>query len=152
MTINTQTIVDTFKSHLLTLGVFESVNGHEPKNSPGNGLTAAIWVRSMRPTTAFTALAKTSAVITFTIRIYSNMLAEPQDAIDPNLMSATDSVFSLISGDFTLGDAVDFVDLLGQTGQLLEAESGYVDLSGTMYRVIDITVPVVIGDAWDQAR
>jgi len=149
--INTTSLVNAVASHLLSTGLFERVNGHEPKSAPGNGLSAAVWVRRMRPTTAFTALAQTSTAITFTVRLYSNMLQEPQDAIDPQLMDASDKVFELLSGDFTLGDAVDFVDLLGQTGESLSAESGYVSISNTMYRVIDITVPMVIGDAWTQS-
>lgn len=153
MSLDTQAYVDGLVSTCLSLGVFEAVNGYEPKSPPHNeGLTAGVWVTRLRPTTAFTALAKTSTVVTFTIRIYSNMLQEPEDAIDPNVMKAVDKVCETITGDFTLGTAVDFVDLLGQTGQMLEAQTGYVSVSNTMYRVADIFVPMVIGDTWSQAE
>lgn len=151
MTIDTKALLGKLESHLLTLGKFDSVNRHEPK-SPPTGVTAACWVIDVSPTAAFTALAATSALITFNIRIYDNMLEEPQDDIDPKLMEAVDAIFTLVSGDFTLGEAVDFVDLLGQSGKRLEARSGYAPLGNRMYRVFDITVPVVIGDAWAQAR
>jgi hypothetical protein len=106
----------------------------------------------MSPTDQLGALNATSALILFTIRLQMGMLTEPQDDIDITLMRAADEVFALVSGDFTLGDEIDHVDLLGAGGQPLEAEAGYIEHSKTLYRIVDIAVPVVIGDAWTQAR
>lgn len=151
MTIDTQACIDRLVSHMATTGRFDSVNGHEPKNPP-TGVTAAVWVQRIAPTTAITAANATSALLVFTIRLYANMLQEPQDAIDPALVAATDAILTLVSGDFTLGDEVDYVDLLGTTGTSLSAQAGYVTIDKTMYRAMDVTVPVVIIDAWPQAR
>ncbi|MGE3448686.1 MAG: hypothetical protein AB7H92_14025 [Microbacteriaceae bacterium] len=149
MAINTQRCVDELCSHLLRLGMFRSVNGHEPKNRP-SGPTAAVWVQRLGPTTAIGSAAATSALLVFTVRLYMPMLQEPQDAIDPKLVGAADKIINLISGDFTLGESVDFVDLLGQTGTTLSAQAGYVDIGGALMRAIDVTIPIVIIDAWAQ--
>lgn len=151
--ITTRTYVQRLESHLLGLGLFAAVNGHEPKNPPqAVGITAAVWVQDLGPTGVSTGLASTSAVMTFMVRLYQDMLAEPADEIDPGLYDAVDAVFALVSADFTLGDAVDFVDLLGQTGTAMTARAGYGSLGQTMFRIVDITIPVVVGDAWAQAR
>ncbi len=96
-------------------------------------------------------LAATQARVEFTVRIYSNMTQEPQDGIDPELLSATDALLNAYSGDFQLGAAVMAVDLLGAYGAPLAAQSGYVTVDQTMFRVMDITLPMVIADAWTQA-
>ena len=37
-------IISALETHALSLGKFESVNLHEPKSAPGNGVTCAIWL------------------------------------------------------------------------------------------------------------
>ncbi len=137
------------ESHILALGRFDRVGRHEPKNAPGSGLTASIIGSSIGPGPS--GLATTSARVEFTVRIYSNMTQEPQDGIDVALLSATDVLLNAYSGDFQLGAAVMAVDLLGAYGEPLGAQSGYVTVDQTMFRIMDITLPMVIEDAWTQA-
>lgn len=148
--MNLAAILDGVVSHALSLGLFERVNTHEPKAKPGDGLTAAIWVQSIGPVPAGSGLSLTTAQVVFHVRLYSNMLAEPQDEIDPTVMNAVDALFAAYSGDFELGGSVRNVDLLGQAGVSLSALAGYVNLSGGMYRVMEITLPLIINDAWAQ--
>ena len=49
MALDTQGILDRLASHAMTLGVFDRVNTHEPKNAPGRGITCAIWVERIDP-------------------------------------------------------------------------------------------------------
>lgn len=152
MTINTEAIVNAVASHAAASGHFERVNGHEPLSPPGSGLTAAVWVQQMRPWAQRSGLAITSARLVLMVRIYSSGLQEPQDAIDPAMMAAADALFIAYSGDFTLGTLVAEVDLLGAGGESLTAIAGWLPLSdGSRWRVMDITLPVVINDAWTQA-
>ncbi len=137
-------------SHPMTLGLFERVNGHEPKNAPGNGLTAAVWLDRIAPAPAASGLAATSAVLTFNVRLYTSMLAEPQDAIDPNLAAAAVLVMASYAGDYDLGGTVRNVDLLGQTGQAMSGQAGYLNQDSKLYRVITVVLPVIVNDAWDQ--
>ena len=150
MALNTAAVVDALVSLCQATGLFAQVNGHEPKRAPTGTLTAAVWSQSINPVPEMSGLASSTAVTTFTIRIYTNMLSEPQDAIDPAIVVATDTLMTSIHGDFTLGTDVAAVDLLGQTEQAVAATAGYLDIDGSLYRVMDITVPCIIVDAWSQ--
>lgn len=152
MTIDTNGIVTAVASHAAATGQFERVNGHEPLSPPGSGLTAAVWVQQMRPWAQRSGLAATSARLVLMVRIYSSALQEPQDAIDPAVTAAADALFAAYSADFTLGGLVAEVDLLGAGGEALSAIAGWLPLfDGSRWRVVDLTVPLVINDAWTQA-
>ena len=139
------------ESHAMKLGRFDQVNRHEPKNAPGNKLTAAVWAQSIGSAGPESGLASTTARVEFQIRIYNNMIQEPQDAIDPTILSAADVLLNAYQGDFTLGGSVMAVDLLGMAGEPLNAQAGYINQDGTLYRVMTITLPLLIADAWTQA-
>lgn len=150
MSIDTTGILAAIESHAAALGRFERVNKHEPKNAPGNGLTAAIWAQQLSPIALASGLAATSALLVVNVRIYSGMLQEPQDAIDPNLVAAVDALMAAYTGDFTLGDRVRNVDVLGAHSPGLTATAGYLDQDRKLYRVMTLTVPLVINDTWSQ--
>lgn len=136
--------------HASTSGLFARVNGHEPKSSPGSGLTCAIWVDYIGPLPAASGLTSTTGYMVFMARIYNNMLAEPQDGIDPEIMVAVDALLAAYSGDFELGARVRNVDLMGQYGRSLSAQAGYINVGSSLYRAMDITIPLVINDLWTQ--
>ena len=149
MTLDSAAIFSELTSHAKSLGIFKSVSSHEPKVAPGKGLTAAFWLAGITPTRS--GLATTSVLLTFTCRIFSDMLQEPQDGIDPAILSATDKFMNSLHGDFELGGDVAFVDLLGMRGTPLSGRADYVQQDGRWYRVMDITIPVVIDDVWAQS-
>lgn len=153
MALNTAAMIDAISSALAATGLFAAVNTAEPTRAPDGGhqeLTAAVWAQSIAPHAEASGLAATSAAVTFTIRLYSNMLQEPRDAIDPALIVAVDQIMNDITGDFTLGGDVMAVDLMGMTGASLTATAGYLEIDGTLYRVMDITLPCIISNAWSQ--
>ena len=152
MSIDAVSIMDDLQSHAMTLGIFERVNLHEPKNAPGSGLTCAIWADHIGPVPANSGLSRTSALITFNIRIYSSMLAEPQDYIDPEVIKAVDLLMEAYSADFELGGDVAWIDLLGQTGNPMQAQAGYITQDSKPMRVMTITLPVVLNDTWEQVK
>ena len=149
--MDTQAFVDAVVSHNLASGRFERVNGHEPKSAPGNGLTAAVWADRLGPVAAASGLAVTSARLVLMNRLYSPFIQEPQDAIDPNLLSAADVLMAAYSGDFELGGLIRDVDLLGGHGVPLEGQAGYLNQDSKLFRVFTITLPLVINDAWPQS-
>lgn len=145
-------IYNAVQTHLLRVGWFDRVAGHEPKNAPGSGLTAAVWLAKIGPDPESSGLAATSGRITLTVRIYSPMLAEPADDIDVNLAQATHAVMVALSGDLTLGGTVRTVDLLGMgSSDRLGGEAGYLNQDQKLYRVMVITVPVLVNDLWSQS-
>lgn len=150
MSIDVTGLFDKLESHALSLGYFERVNGHEPKNAPGAGVSAAVWIQDLRPAPAASGLSSTSARLVFSVRVYQNMLTEPQDSIDPAVVAAVDGLIRAYSGDFTLDGTVMVVDLLGAHGVPLSATAGYINQDGQMMRVVTVTVPCIISDAWTQ--
>lgn len=146
-----KSIADGVVSHAQASGHFDKVNEHEPKRKPGTVMTAALWVQGIDPLPGASGLNNTSARILYTLRIYQNMLSEPQDMIDPRVMEATYTMMAAYSDDFTLDGLIRNVDLLGQFGFALAAQAGYVEIDGTMYRAMDISLPLIINDLWVQS-
>lgn len=151
MAIDTTAILNAVVDHALRSGHFERVNKHEPASSPGTGLSAAVWVDRVQPVAAASGLRATSARVALNLRIYAGALQEPRDAIDPAVTAATDALMNAYSGDFELGGLIRNIDLLGAHGQPLAAQAGYLDIQGAQYRVMTITIPCIINDAWDQS-
>lgn len=151
MAIGAQALIDDLASHCMATGQFDRVNQHEPKNKPGRGLTAAVWIDRIEPARGRSGLAVTTARVVFNVRVYTNMIQNPQDAIDPSVMDAVDALFEAFTGDFTLGGDAAFIDLLGATqGHELYAQSGYINIDNMVYRVMTMTVPCIVNDAWTQ--
>lgn len=153
MAISSKALVDALASHAMASGYFDRVNQHEPKSKPGRGLTCAVWIDRIEPARGRSGLISTSARVVFNVRVYTNMLQQPQDSIDPNVMEAADALFEAYTGDFTLGGLIAFIDVLGATqGHPLSAQSGYINIDNMTYRVLTLTVPAIINDAWPQAE
>ena len=156
MSIDTQAITDALVTHAQLTGEFDRVNNYEPKSAPANGLTCSIWAQSLRPHVPLSGLAVTSAYLIMSVRIYMNMIAqsiEQADMIDPKILTAVDKLITSYSGEFELAGVVTAIDLTGQGGDQLGAEAGYVQIGGNeggMYRIMTITVPMIIADAWEQ--
>lgn len=143
-------ITDALVSHAAALGLFERVNTFEPTNQPGNGLSCAVWVDTIQPLAEVSGLDATSAKLVFFVRFFKSMQTEPLDMLDPELVSATDTLMNAYSGDFDLTSTVKQVDLLGQHGTPLSGQAGYLNMDAKMYRVMTITLPLVCNDVWNQ--
>lgn len=145
-------ILDAVVSDVQRSGYFDRVNKHEPKRQPGHGLTAAVWMQRLAPIPQGSGLASTSAVLVFTVRLYMRMTAEPIDMIDPRMMKAASNIMRRYHDDFDFDGLIRNVDLLGQSGVGMESNAGYLELGGTMYRIIDINVPCIVNDVWEQVH
>lgn len=135
--------------HALALGEMETVTLHEPKSAPGHGVTLASWVVTRTPIQA-SGLDSTSVRFESIMRLYKNMLGEPQDAIDDDLSDASDALWAAYSTDFDLSGQVRMIDLLGAHGAPLSDRSSYLIQDNKTFRIIDLTVPVIINDQFDQ--
>lgn len=149
--ITAKTLIDAVTSHAMTTGFFDSVNGMEPKGAPPDtGIYAAVWVAELRPIPAKSGLNTTSMLFTLSLRLYTTMLAEPQDMIDPVMMAAVDKLMEIYTGNFSLGGLIETIDLLGMSSEGLRGEAGYVSIDNKMFRVFTITIPMVVNDAYVQ--
>lgn len=143
-------LVSALESIAMTLGVFRTVNFHEPKSAPGSGLRVALWTQSIEPIPMASGLASTSGYVVANARVYGNMLAKPEDDVDPRLMTAMTTLMGAYSADFTLGGTVRNIDLLGQYGQKLSAQAGYITIDSAMYRIMTLAIPCIVNDMWEQ--
>jgi hypothetical protein len=149
--IDSAVIVDAVASHALALGLFESVNRAEPTGEPSRaGITAAVWVQAIAPYPAASGLRLTSARLQLSIRLYRRAEVLPGDEIDPDMLRAVDRLIAAYSRSFTLGGAVRNVDLLGAAGTPLSAEAGWVEFGSTSYRVMTVTLPLILSNVWEQ--
>jgi hypothetical protein len=150
MALDIRTILDAVESHAMASGYFAQVNGHEPKSPPTSGITCAVWVEQIGPARGGSGLNSTSSRLALFVRLYSSLIQQPADAIDPDLMTALDTLMAAYSGDFTLGGLVRHVDLLGAYGDPLGARAGYLAEGGAEYRVFTITLPLIVSNLWEQ--
>lgn len=149
MALQSVEILNKLISHVKRVGVLKQVHAHEPKNAPGAS-TASVFLREVRAVQAGSGLNKTNALVVWNVRLYQNMLKDPQDSIDVQLLNTMDLLLTSFNADFTLEGTVKAVDILGISGVGLGAEAGYVEIDRKMFRVIDITLPVLINNVWTQ--
>jgi hypothetical protein len=142
---------DALVSHAQKLGIFERVAAHEPKSQPGNGISCVIWAQDIRPLPGASGLNATSGYVVWHARLLANMLAEPQDSIETDLLYAATTLMGEYSGNFTLGGLVRNIDLLGQFGESLSMQAGYLDIDRKFFRVATVVLPMVVNDLWTQA-
>lgn len=150
MTLNIEGLTNAVVSHAMALGVFERVNSAPPANAPGNGLTYACWADRIRPSRS-SGLSATSANVMFMARLYKPVESLPQDELDPDLVRALDVLLAAYCGDFDLGGLIRCVDIRGMDGTPLDVNAGWARFDeGPVYRVLDITLPLIINDAWEE--
>lgn len=144
-------VFDKVVSYAMSTGRFESVNQHEPKSSPETQIHCSVWINNIKPART-SGLAATSGLVVLQARIYVDFRRQPFDMIDPEVTAATTDLMGALSGDFALGGVagVRAIDLLGMTGTSLSAQAGYVEIDRQMYRVMTITIPIIINDMFSQ--
>jgi hypothetical protein len=148
MSLGTKALRDALVSHAQASALFERVNGHDSMNAPGNGLSCSVSLATIDPVQS-SGLSASSARVAFMVRVLG-ALTEPQDDIDPTIGDATDALMGAYSGDFELGSNARCIDLLGQAGTPLSAKAGYLQIGDKELRLMDITVPIIVNDAWEQ--
>ena len=151
MALDVINIFDQIVTFVDYTGQFDSVNTHQPLSAPpNNGLIAGIWIQELSSNPLTSGLNKTSARIEFNIRIYNTLDPSWPDTVDYEMLTALDSLMTSFHGGFTLSGYVMEVDLLGAYGKALRSVTGYQDIGGVMYRVITITLPLIIDNLWPQ--
>jgi len=155
--LDVQELTDNVASVAQATGLFDKVNRYEPTQAPGNGLTAAVFLSGIGPL-QFSGLDSTTIRYVFTCRIYTNIFFSlgdapnpNMDAIDPVLGNAVSTLIQAYTQDFTLDGSVMFMDLLGKFGVSLGGKAGYLQQDKKVFRIFDITVPLIVPDVWEQS-
>lgn len=149
MSMDAKGIFAALTSKMKRMGVFESVNGFEVKNAPTNGLTLELWLGDISNAPLASGQADTAARLMLTLRI-NRAIPEHSEVIELAMIDACDKLMTQFNGDFTLGGKVMEIDLLGAYGPMLAARGVYLDRQGTMFRAIEIVLPLIIDAAWTQ--
>lgn len=145
-------------SHAAATGLFDQVQGGEFTGAPGNGLSCAVWVNDLTPVQS-SGLASTSMRVELFVRVYTNAFTDPPDIIDPAAVDAVDTLLADYVGNFTLGGLIREVDVRGADGNPIRVQAGYLTLgagrdagsSGRTYRVMTITLPLIVNDLYPEA-
>lgn len=148
--MDTAGIVAAVTSHAQTLGEFDVVSFHEPKGAPGSGLSLAVIASDGGTVAAASGLASASSRVALTARIFKPLLGQPGDETDADLLTAMDLLFGAYASAFTLDGLVRNVDLLGQHGTGLTWRAGYVRIDEVTFRIVDINLPMILNDQWNE--
>lgn len=143
------TLMGAVHDTIAKLGAFEGITFHEPKSSPQSN-TASLWVDRLVPIAAASGLDTVSGVLVLNCRIYNRFNAEPQDAIDPEVVEAASAVINAFVGGFTIGGLTRNVDIFGSNGFSLTAVAGYIHQDQSLYRVMTVQIPLIINDLWTE--
>jgi hypothetical protein len=130
-------------------GWFQAVETFEPKSAPTADFHYCIWMMRADPVKS-SGLASSSFRIELAGRIHVNMLREPQGDIDGDISAAAWDLLAGYSGGFTFGGLVREVDLLGSEGDPLALRFGYVSIDKRLFRIADLTIPLICNDVFDQ--
>jgi len=151
MSLNIDTLLNELVSHALASGYFDAVNTHEPDNSPGNGLTCHVILDRVSPVNS-SGLDYTTLRVAFLFELIYPVTALPRDQGENEIIKAMDALMNLFTGDFTMSDNVRMVDALGAYGEGMSAIAGYTsyDKGASWYRNIEITVPLIVDNVWEQ--
>ena len=82
-----------------------------------------------------------------TLRVYRDMLAEqtdPQLNLESEMASVLSKLMESLLGDTDLESTVMSIDAAGMDGAAMSATFGYTDVGGSMYRVVDINIPMIV--------
>jgi hypothetical protein len=116
--------------------------------SPVSDTTAAIMLQAYDP--AGTTLSDTIDVWEVLVRLYAKAGMTPTDAetVELTLAYGFSQVAAALAGAFTLGGTVRAIDWAGEeAGRRLAAKWGHIVMSGTIFRVVDVSVPVIVDDS-----
>lgn len=145
-----QALINDLVSHAQSIGGIEIAQSGQPVSIPDTGISAAVWFKNADPVPDLSGLNKTTVDVVFNVRLYSSLMQQPYENIDPAIMDATSTLCAAYSGAFTLGGDVMNVDLLGAWGPSMSADAGYMTQDNVTYRVVTIVLPLIMADFWSQ--
>lgn len=150
MTVNATGVLTALLDYAKALGVFEVARLTEFKSAPPNGLCFALWAQQLGSAPTGSGLASTTALLQATAQIYFPAFQKPEDDAELKVIGAADGYLDRISGGFTLGGLVRNVDLLGEMGEPLRWEFGYINIDNKISRTAVLQIRAVFNDAWTQ--
>jgi hypothetical protein len=154
MAFNIKSTLEAVESHISRSGYVADVQIGEPVAPPDatDRIHAAIYMATAG--VAELTLSSTIELHVATIRLYKRAaFTEGDDAgeVEMDMAMAVSEISSNLIGEYDLGATIRNIDVAGQYGQAVTAQWGYVALNQTMYRTVDITLPLVVDGSAEQA-
>ncbi len=116
--------------------------------SPPDDLSAAIFCMDLDPSSV--PLSTTIDVWTFQVRLYMRAGMTPADAEATELALAkgVSEIEAALAAGFTLGGAIRAIDWVGEeAGHRVAFKWGHLTLAQTVFRCVDVTVPLIVDDS-----
>lgn len=151
MSVGALAILTAQLDHAKALGSFEVARIGEFKSMPPLGLTFSVWSQELGAAPSGSGLASTTAILHTTARVMISMTAKPEDSAEVRIVEAADAYMARLSADFTLGGLVRNIDLLGEMGERMRWQFGYILIDKLMLRIADLQIYTVLNDLWEQA-
>jgi len=82
-----------------------------------------------------------------TLRCYVNEFAEEAELVEIRVNSLLHNVIATFTGEYSLDGSIRAIDIAGMYGESLNVRLGYADLSGTIYRIADVSLPMIVDDS-----
>ena len=154
MAFNIKATLEAVESHISRSGYVSDVQIGEPVAPPDatDRIHAAIYMATAG--VAELTLSSTIELHVATIRLYKRAaFTEGDDAgeVEMDMALAVSEITSNLIGEYDLGATIRNIDVAGQYGQAVTAQWGYVALNQTMFRSVDITLPLVVDGSAEQA-
>jgi len=146
MAFDIKNTLHAVETYVQNLGLFSSVQIGEPKQALGQGFHAAIFMQSVSIGMVYLG-GETRESHVVQLRVHKDMLAEytdPQNNLESEMASVVSKLMENLLGDTDLESSVMSIDAGGMDGTSMSATYGYIEIGGQMYRVADITVPLIV--------
>ena len=141
MAFDIKNSINAIASFLEARGEFSHVQIGEPKSPPDGDLAAAVFMADA--SVVGITLSTSIELHEVTIRVYRNMLDEPVEDNEIRLSQTVTGIVSDLLGDYDLGATVRNI-ATGEYGRTLSTTFGYLDVGGVMFRMADISVPMIV--------
>lgn len=154
MAFNIKSTLSAIASHISRSGYASDVQIGEPVSPPeiNDKVFAAIFMNAA--SVVELTLGTTIELHTVTVRLMKRAaFAQGDDAsaVEEELALVVSQVSSNLIGEFDLGGTIRAIDVGGQYGTGVSAAWGYTNISSVIFRVVDITVPLIVDDSATQA-
>jgi len=154
MAFNIRTTLNAIASHIARTGYVNDVRIGEPTAPPDaiDKMQAAIYMQSAQVVEV--TLSNTIELHIVQVRLYRRAaFGEGDDAgdVEAEMALGVSQIASNLIGEFDLGGTLRNIDVAGQYGTAILSTWGYVTLGSTVFRTVDITVPLVVDDSATQS-
>lgn len=143
-------IQEQLVSHSERLGWFDHVAIGDIESAPAGGLVCAWTIDGFVPDPSTSGLNTTSVIVIATARIYRNQTAHPNEGVPVAVLEAVDDFIESLHTDLKLDRDDSTVDLFGFGQNRMGANAGLLEFNGTIYRFVDVTIPILVKDVWTQ--